>query len=134
MKSIIANTLAFQADHSVVSTFLHDMRNFRKIMPEQIEDWSADELSCSFFIKNLGKLGMKKGNFDIGDQFDFPSNENSKVKFILIFHYLPEVSGGSKGHFELKADMNPMIEMMARRPLTNFVNILSENLNKLLKQ
>ena len=127
MKSITAERKLFYVEGAKIANFLNDMHNFRQIMPEQIEDWGADEKSCSFFIKNLGKLGMMKGEVVDMQQFEFPSSESSKVNFTLYFHFQNIGNGKSEGFFELKADMNPMIEMMARRPLTNFVNILTEN-------
>ena len=127
MKSITAERKLFIVEAAKVANYLSDMQNFRQIMPEQIEDWYADEMSCSFFIKNLGKLGMTKGEVSNMQQFEFPSSESSKVKFILYFNFQNIGNDESEGFFELKADMNPMIEMMAKRPLTNFVNILTEN-------
>lgn len=127
MKSIKAERKLFKVEGAKVADYLSDMHNFRQIMPEQIEDWGADEKSCSFFIKNLGKLGMTKGEVVEKQKFEFPSSESSKVNFTLYFHFQNIGNDNSEGFFELKADMNPMIEMMAHRPLTNFVNILTEN-------
>jgi len=129
MKSITAERKLFIVEAAKVANYLSDMQNFRQIMPEQIQDWYADEMSCSFFIKNLGKLGMSKGELVGMQQFEFPSSESSKVIFVLYFHFQNIGDDKSEGFFELKADMNPMIEMMARRPLTNFVNILTENIH-----
>ena len=132
MKSITAKPLLFLSQASAFDSFFADMQNFRQIMPEQIEDWVADEQSCSFFIKNLGKLGMVKGISPEEGSYFFPSNEASRVKFTLIFRHHPSSNNSFEGYFELQADMNPMVEMMAKRPLTNFVTILSENLQSLL--
>ncbi len=127
MTSFIGNKLTYSAKPEQIAGFFGDMQNFKKIMPEQIENWSANESSCSFFIKNLGNLGMYKGDFDTPNQFGFPSNEQSKVKFTLLFKYRAESSGEAMGHFEILAEMSALVEMMARRPLTNFVNILTKN-------
>jgi len=127
MKSFTAERKLFIVEVAKIADFLSDMQNFRQIMPEQIEDWNADEMSCSFFIKNLGKLGMIKGEVVEMQKFEFPSSESSKVNFTLYFYFQHIGNGNSEGFFELKADMNPMIVMMAHRPLTNFVNILTEN-------
>ncbi len=131
MKSITAKPLLFQSEVSAFTGFFADMQNFKQIMPEQVEDWSASEQSCTFFIKNLGKLGMMKGINEVGSYF-FPSDESSRLKFTLVFHLHPSAGNGFEGYFELQADMNPMVEMMAKRPLTNFVSILSENLKSLI--
>lgn len=133
MVSFISNPLIFDVEPGIIETFLEDIRNFKLIMPEQVEDWSADETSCSFFIKNLGNLGMKKGNFVVPQRYEFPSGEKSKVRFTLVFHWNPEEAGTKHGYFEIFAEMNAMVEMMARRPLTNFVKILTENFQKVIR-
>jgi len=133
MTNFIANKQFFKCGVPKIATFFSDMQNFKHIMPEQVEDWSANSASCSFFIKNLGKLNMKKGDVIIPERFEFPSGENSKVNFTLAFCLKSNAGSMAEGYFELLADMNPMVEMMARRPLTNFVNILTENLQQVMK-
>lgn len=128
MANIIADKKDMNATAEAISSFFSDMQNFREIMPDQIENWQADEETCSFSVQNLGKLGMNKGAFNAPHQFEFVSNEVSKVKFTLVFHFGPDISSRGTGYFEILADMNPVIEMMAKRPLLNFVNILTENL------
>lgn len=127
MTSIVADKKDFQVNADKIAAFFRDMRNFRSIMPEQVEQWQADENACSFSIKNLGNLGMQKGTFDPPHQFEFVSKDDSKVDFTLVFHFSPDIEGRTNGYFEIIADMNPVVEMMAKRPLTNFVNILTEN-------
>lgn len=127
MKSFTAKPVRFTAEELKIKAFFFDMRNFRDIMPEQVEDWVANENTCSFFIKNLGKMGMEKGDEDHPNRFSFPSVETSKVEFTLIFHFQPDGNSEHSGYFELFANINSMVEMMARRPLTNFVTILTEN-------
>lgn len=128
MANIIADKKDLNATAEAIDNFFRDLRNFREIMPDQIQNWQADKESCSFSVQNLGKLGMKKGVFNTPHQFEFVSNEASKVNFTLVFHFSPDASSRGAGYFEILADMNPVIEMMAKRPLLNFVNILTENL------
>jgi hypothetical protein len=132
MTSFLSDPVEITANPEQLTAFLGDMNNFRFIMPEQIEDWQSDEDSCSFFIKNLGKLGMKKPAFIESDRMQFSSSETSKVKFTLIFHFKNSSSGNLEISFELLSEMNSFVEMMAKRPLTNFVNILTTNLKHFL--
>lgn len=130
MTSFTAKHLTLTAQVGQLADFFGDMQNFQRIMPEQVENWTADKSSCSFFIKNLGDLGMNKGGVNLPHSFEFPSNESSKVNFTLTFHLLTEADNTFKGYFEITTQMNAMIEMIAKRPLTNFVNLLNENLQK----
>ncbi|MFP4469433.1 MAG: hypothetical protein ACLFPE_02045 [Bacteroidales bacterium] len=99
-------------------------------MPEQIENWESDGQTCSFFIKNLGKLSMQKSTFEEPHRFTFRSTPQSKVAFTLVFHYSNPEHQEPQGYFEILTQVNPLIEMMARRPLVNFVTILTDNLKK----
>jgi hypothetical protein len=110
--------------------FLGELENLGLIMPQQVEEWQSDGEECSFYVKNLGHLGLKKGKADFTQRMVFSATEHSKVKFDLIF--ILEKAETYLAGFEIDAAINPMLEMMARRPLTNFVNILTENLVKQL--
>jgi|GEM_PF-281921 len=132
MSCFTGNSVNFSKYPEKIPGFFEDMNNFRFIMPDQVENWQSDENSCSFSIKNLGNLGMKKGTFEPPDHFTFVSNEVSKVNFVLHFHLKTSENSEKQGYFEICADMKPMIEMMAKRPLTNFVNILTTNFQRYL--
>jgi hypothetical protein len=128
MKKFTADTLDITTTDGQIGGFAHDMRNFESIMPEQIEEWQADENTCAFTIKNIGRLSMSRGTVDFPFRFEFPATAESKVKFTLVLHYRPNARQEAKVFFEIEADINAMMEMMARRPLTNFVNMLTQNL------
>jgi hypothetical protein len=132
MSCFTGNSLNFEIEPEKLESFFENLNNFKFIMPEQVENWQSDENNCSFFIKNLGNLGMKKGNFVSNECFTFVSNHSSKVGFVLCFYLKPAINQGHQGYFEICAEMNPMIEMMAKRPLTNFVTILTANLQAFL--
>lgn len=130
MAKIVADKVEFEIGRESLDTFMGDMQNFREIMPEQVEDWSAEKSSCSFVIKNLGKLGMRITNPDESGSYKFSSTDESKVAFTLKFNTISGNDGITGGYFEISAEMNPLVEMMAKRPLTNFVNILTDNLKQ----
>lgn len=132
MANFISNIIEIETSVEQVFSFLEILPNLGTIMPDQIENWKSNDEECSFFIKNLGDLGLKKGKFISSEQIRFPSSENSRVKFDLIFHLIPSDNDKYKTSFEVMAEMNPLVEMMAKRPLTNFVNLLITKLqNKL---
>jgi len=117
-----------------VFPFLGDLNNLRLIMPEQVENWTSDNDECSFSIKNLGNLGLKKGRATFPEKISFASSGQSKVTFELIFSLNPVGNESHSASFEIIAEMNSMVEMMAKRPLTNFVNLLIVNLKSLIEK
>jgi len=130
MTNISATPLTFDARPEAIRLFLANMNNFKIIMPDQVEQWQSEDSSCSFFIKNLGSLSMQKDDNINSGVYSFSSTETSKVKFKLSFHFDEASDNSYVGYFALNAEMNQMVEMLARRPLTNFVNILTENMQK----
>jgi len=132
MSKFTSKKIETKASPEKVFSLLYDLNDLQTIMPDQIENWRSNGEECFFYIKNLGDLGLKKGmvDFPVGIRFD--STVDSKVRFTLSFRFFTENDRNFFG-FEIEAEMNPMIEMMARRPLTNFVNILTENLMNKLK-
>ena len=130
MTRFLSNQVEIGVNSAKLVDFMGNMNNFRHIMPEQVEEWQSDEESCSFFIKNLGKLGMKKDFGDNQSRLQFLSSETSKVKFTLIFHLNNKTQSSQEVSFEILSEMNSFVEMMAKRPLTNFVNILAFNLKQ----
>lgn len=132
MANFISNIIEIESSPEQVFSFLEKLPNLGAIMPEQVENWKSNNEECSFFIKNLGDLGLKKGKLISSEQVRFPSSEDSRVKFDLIFHLILSDNDKYKTSFEVVAEMNPLVEMMAKRPLTNFVNLLITKLqNKL---
>lgn len=130
MTSFLSDPVEIVTNSAKLVDFFDDMNNFRRIMPEQIEEWESDKESCTFIIKNLGKLGMKKDVEADPKMVRFLSSETSKVKFILVLHLKSITQSNQEVSFEILSEMNSFVEMMARRPLTNFVNILTTNLKK----
>jgi hypothetical protein len=128
MATFTSDNIELQTSPEKVFLFLEDLNNLELIMPKQVANWKSNGYECSFFIKNLGDLGLKKGRSNFPDTLIFPSSENSKVKFELVFSLSPSGNNNYSAGFEITSEMNSMVEMMAKRPLTNFVNLLTANL------
>lgn len=128
MAKFIADTLTFNADEKWFADFFSDIGNLRLIMPDEIENWNVEGDQCSFTIKNLGLLKMEKGFVNSNAEYEYISTAESKVDFTLIFKFQKEAPATSSGQFEIHTDINPLVEMMVKRPLMNFVNLLTKNL------
>ena len=74
MATFTSDKIELQTSPEKVFSFLEDLNNLELIMPEQVANWNSNDYECSFFIKNLGDLGLKKGNFISSEQIRFPSS------------------------------------------------------------
>ncbi len=135
MVKFTADSLIFDNDKMAFADFFREINSLKLIMPAEVEQWKAEDDKCSFFIKNLGNLSMEKGFVNPESEFEFIATAESKVDFTLLFHFRENIQGRLTGYFELQTDVNPLVEMMVKRPLTNFVNMLTKNLQShLLKK
>lgn len=106
--------------------FLSDFRNFSKLMPPQVEDWKATEEECSFTIKGMASLGMKHTRKVPNSLIETEGTGRIPVAFRLRCRIEGEKT--STVTIEFEAELNPMMKMLAERPLTNFLNMLGAKL------
>ncbi|HPE34470.1 MAG TPA: hypothetical protein PLI65_06710 [Bacteroidales bacterium] len=129
MVKFSAETVTYKANKNKIADFFSRINNLQKIMPSEIEQWEATGNRCSFHIKNLGTMSMEKGFVNPDSEYEFISTADSKVDFTLTFRF-QEIDEQVAGAFEIQTEINPFLEMIVKRPLTNFVNILTKNLQE----
>jgi len=105
--------------------FLSDFNNFKLLMPEQVTDWVSDSSSCSFTIKGMASLGMAYESKTPNSEIRIKKAGKAPFDFFLtcsIQNYVENKSSVLQLVFD--ADLNPLLKMMAEKPLTNFLNML----------
>ncbi len=132
MTSFISKAVILKNPAEKIFEFLKDLSRLEKILPEQVENKKSTHEECTFFIKNIGNLGIRIDDIFFPNQIKYISTENSKVKFYLYFCLKNNRDNTFSASFEIRLEINAMIEMMVKRPLSNFVNILSTNLQNTL--
>ncbi len=112
-------------------TFLNDLRNFEKLMPEQIRNWVADSDSCSFEIEKMATIELR-----IIERKPYSSLQiagEGKTPFPLQLRAIIKESGEQSSiSFEIEAEVNSMMSMMVKRPLQNLVDILGQKLKEFM--
>ncbi len=122
-----------KVNHSIdkVYYFLTSFNNFEPLMPEQITNWKSDNNSCSFTIQGMADISLTFGE----------KVPKSFVKLVPVgkvpfsFSLGLKISGDNDStivKIEVDADLNPMMAMMAKRPLENLVNVMASNVNDAL--
>ena len=122
-----SDKVTVQKPAAALYDFLSDFNNFQQLMPQEVTNWKSTSDECSFTISGMASLGMKiiertphsliKASKHGSAPFDFTLSctmeaNNDATDVQLIFD----------------ADLNPMLKMMAERPLTNFLNLLVNKL------
>jgi carbon monoxide dehydrogenase subunit G len=112
----------------VVFNFLSNFNNFQKLMPEQVTNWQSTEDECSFTIAGMASLGMKIMEKKPHSFILVGKNGSAPFDFTLECMLAEKNSSETEAQLAFNADLNPMLKMMAVKPLTNFLNILVEKL------
>jgi len=102
---------------------LSDPKNLIEILPkERIEDWKADDQSCSFKIKGLAAIYLILESAD-SNRVVFKSNTEKPFTFKLIVD-LQNNDDVTDLSAQFDAEVNSFLGTMLKGPLTNFLNHL----------
>ena len=107
--------------------FLSDLKNFEQLMPESIQKFEVEGDSFIFGLKGMPeiRLVLKEktpySNVTLGAA-------SSKLDFQLVadIHSIDEDS--SEVQLEFQGKFNAMMAMMVKKPLTSFIETLTDNL------
>lgn len=111
-----------------VFEFVSDLRNVGVLMPEQVVNWQADADHCSFTVKGMTSLRLKVDERKAPKLLRLIPDGKSPFEFELLVH-LRVKNEFCEAMVELQADINPMMAMMAKRPLQNLVNHIADSLS-----
>ena len=131
MTRIESDKTAINKSPKEIFEFLSDFNNFKKLMPEQVTNWESTEDECSFTIAGIATLGMKMAEKKPNDYIKVVRNGNAPFDFTLECLLKENKSSESEVQLAFNADLNPVLKMMAVKPLTNFLNLLVGKLKEL---
>lgn len=128
--NIEGNTITVNKSQKEVFEFLTELNNFKQLMPENTEKFEVDGESFIFGLK-----GMPEIRLVMKDKTEFSNvtlgAASSKLPFTLAANIDAESENQSKVQLKFESSFNPMMAMMVKKPLTNFISTLTENLEKL---
>ncbi|MDV7187187.1 SRPBCC family protein [Lutibacter sp. TH_r2] len=110
--------------------FLNNLNNFEKIMPDTIQKFEVDGESFIFSLKGMPEIRLvlkEKQEFDkiiLGAA-------SSKLDFTLTANLVPVSENETEIQLLFAGDFNPMMAMMVKKPLQNFINTLTEKTKEL---
>ncbi len=134
MSEIKSDKQIIENSAETIFQFLSDFNSFKNLMPDQVIDWKSTGDTCSFTIQGLPAISMKILEKIPYKKISYASQGATPLSFELMC-MLSEINGTStESQIIFKADMNPMISMMASKPLQNFVNILNQKLKEFFEK
>ncbi len=131
MTRIESNIVEINNTAEKVYNFLSDLNNFEKLMPEQVINWKSDENSCSFTIKGMTDLSMKISEKTPNTRIIIIPGAKPPFDFSLIIQIKELKDNLINAQIIFDAELNMMLQMLAKTPLQNFVNLLVDKLKEL---
>ena len=112
-------------------TQLSDVKNFEKLMPENIAKFEV--LGDDIF--NFGLKGMPEIKLRMKEGIPFSkvnlAAASDKLPFTLVANIDVVSENSSEVKLDFEGDFNPMMAMMIKGPITKFIETLAENMHKL---
>lgn len=128
--NISGNKVIVQKSQKELFDFLADLKNFETLMPASIQKFEVDGDSFLFGLKGMPeiRLVLKEktpySNITLGAA-------SSKLDFHLVADINEIDSNSCEAQLDFNGEFNAMMAMMVKKPLTTFIETLTENLKKL---
>ena len=128
--NIEGNKVIIEKSQEKLFDFFSDLNNFGKIMPENINKFEVDGDSFLF-----GLPGMPEIRLVLKEKTPFTNitlgAASSKLPFTLAANITIIEANKSEVQLSFVGEFNAMMAMMIKKPLTSFVETLTENINKI---
>ncbi|MCD8405251.1 SRPBCC family protein [Tenacibaculum dicentrarchi] len=128
--NIAGKKVIVQKSTKEIFDFLMKLENFEQLMPENTQKFEVDGDSFIFGLK-----GMPEIRLVIKEKTEFSNitlgAASSKLPFTLSSDICEVSEKESEVLLNFNGEFNPMMAMMVKKPLTKFIDTLTENISKL---
>jgi hypothetical protein len=108
-----------------IFTFVTDIRNFERFIPGgMISNWYAEKELCSFSVSMLGTVTIRLIEKEMYNKVVFGGDALKKNDFTLTLNIMNNVSDHTEVKILLSAELNPMMKMMAGKPIGQFLEMI----------
>ena len=110
---------------------LNDVKNFEKLMPENIAKFEVIDENCfEFGLKGMPEIKLVKKGGTPNSQIVLGA-ASSKLPFTLTGNLNAIDGDNTEVQLAFEGDFNPMMAMMIKGPITKFIETLAQNMGKL---
>ena len=129
MLELTSKTGTAKAKQEAVFNFVSDFRNFSRLLPEErLNDMEITGDTMKFSIAGLGEIGLKIGERHPYSQLIINAIEGTSADFTFWINIAESVGNTSQVQIVLQARLNMFIEMMAKGPLQQFLDLMADKL------
>lgn len=114
-----------------VYEFVIDLKNFEQLMPDSIDKFEVlDNDTFLFALKGMPQIVLKRNNQQPFNQLVLGA-ASEKLPFTLTVDIDSKNDNETDVVLSFTGEFNPMMAMMIKTPITNFMNALSDNLSRI---
>ena len=111
--------------------FLSDFRNFSRFIPEdKVKEWEASADQCKFTVDGIGKAGLKIIEKEPDKLIKISGDGTAGLEFYFWIQIKEIEENDTRIKLTIKADLNPMMKMVAAKPLKSFVNLMIDKIEE----
>jgi carbon monoxide dehydrogenase subunit G len=108
-----------------VFRFVTDIRNFEQFIPSgTITNWQSEKESCSFTVSMIGAVSFRLSEKVSYKKVVYTGDALKMNGFSLVIDITGEGADPAEVKLFLSADLNPVLKMMAAKPIDQFLEIL----------
>ncbi len=110
-----------------IYNLLCDFNNFSDVIQNQkVKDWESTTDTCRFKVEGVGEVGLRIIDREPFTTIKYTADGKTPFNFYL-WVQIKEVAGSdSRIKLTIKADMNPMMKMVASQPIQKFLDMLAD--------
>jgi hypothetical protein len=111
--------------------FTTDLRHFEGFIPNgTINNWKAEKEACSFTVSMLGTVSVRLAEKEMCKRVVFKGDALKKNDFELVLNIIDNAGQPAEVKVYLNAELNPMMKMIAAKPIEQFLEMLISEMEK----
>jgi carbon monoxide dehydrogenase subunit G len=132
MAKIESKEVEINSPKEKIFDFLSDFTNFSLLVPDKVENWKATKERCSFKVTGLSDFGMEISKITPYSSIEIVNDKEISTPFSFTFNwdFNPINDSKTKVRSFFNLDINPMMSMMVKKPLQNFMDVLVDKLKE----
>ena len=120
------------ANDELIYIFLSDFDKIRSFIPsDKVSNWEAGDGWCTFEVSPVGKTGIKIIESEAHKLLKYANVEESQYSFNFWVQLKQIAENDTRIKLTLDVNLNPMIQMMVKKPLKEFLDKLVDQLGQL---
>ena len=125
--NISGNRVVVEKSQKETFEFLTDLKNFEQLMPDSIQKFEVDGDSFIFGLKGMPEIRLVLKEKTEYSQVILGA-ASSKLDFQLVANIDEIDEESSEVQLDFAGKFNMMMQMMVKKPLTSFIETLTDNL------